>query len=191
MKDFKRIGIVYMGVFAVISLLWWGCGPPPSDASLKRHFNNKRPELERLVTMMDEDWNMCRIASDFTASQDHAGAPCRMASEFTSSGAPWPESEWGISKQRWNEYRKMFGKTGLSEGMTRPFSSSDVVLIVWSAGIAIAGTSVGYVHCGRPQNGYGHTQPPCLENNDSGYDSTGAYRYKKVAQDWYIYEEST
>jgi hypothetical protein len=177
-KVFKIVGIVCFGILVGISLVWWGCGQP-SDASLERRFNKERPEFERLVGMMDEDRNMSRIAPDFTWRQD-------------TLAWPRPESEWGISKQRWNDYRNLFSKTGLSDGVTRPDKSSDTLLDVWSWGLAIGGTSVSYLHCGPPRNSYTHTAPPCLQTKDSGrveYDKWEGYRYKKIAQDWYIYEQ--
>jgi hypothetical protein len=62
--------------------------------------------LDRLVEMMDEDWQMARIAPDFTWRQDILAWPR-------------PESEWGISKGRWDDYRSMFRKVGAKDGTTR------------------------------------------------------------------------
>jgi len=132
--------------------------------------------------MMDEDWQMARIAPDFTWRQD-------------SLAWPRPESEWGISKGRWDEYRNLFSKVGAKDGTTRREKSSDIIIDVWSWGIVPAGVSVGYLHCGQPRKGYVHTEEPCIENRESGSGMHGrstsyGYRYRKVAQDWYIYEES-
>jgi hypothetical protein len=180
-KVFKIFGIVCFGILVGISLLWWGCGPhQPSDASLERRFNKERPEFERLVAMMDEDRNMSRIAPTFTWRQDTVAWPR-------------PESEWGISNERWDDYKRLFSKTGLDDGVTRPDKSSDTLLHVWSWGIVPAGIGVSYLHCGPPRDGYLHTAVPCLQNKDSGrgeYDPGDAYRYKKIAPDWYIFEES-
>jgi hypothetical protein len=181
MKAFKIVGIVCFGTLAGISLLWWGCKPhQPSDASLERRFDRERPEFERLVRMMEEDWNMSRIAPDFTWRQDNVAWPR-------------PESEWGISNERWNDYKRLFSQTGLDDGITRPEKSSDTLLDVWSWGLVVGGRSVSYVHCGPPRDGSAHTVPPCLQDKDSGRveESPGdAYRFKKIAPDWYIFEES-
>jgi len=132
--------------------------------------------------MMDEDWHMSRIAPDFTWRQD-------------SLAWPRPESEWGISKERWDHYRRLFLQAGIREGTTRREGSSDILLDVWSWGIVPAGVSVSYLYCGPPQRGYVHTEPPCIEKKDSGAGMHGdsssyRYRYKKIADHWYIYEES-
>jgi len=180
MKLLRIIKLTSIGALAVISSLWSGCGPHrPSDESLEKQFNKQRPNFERLVRMMDEDWQTSRIAPAFTWRQDNVSWPR-------------PESEWGISKQRWNDYRTMFVETGLRDGTTRRENSSDVLLDVWSGGIVPSGVSISFLHCEPPRNGYTHTEPPCNEKKDSGRaDGNGnAYRYKKIAQDWYIIEES-
>jgi len=183
MKFLRIAGLVCAAILAVISLLWWGCGPhQPSDASLERQFNKHRPNLDRIVAMMDEDWQMSRIAPDFTWKQNNLGWPR-------------PESEWGISKARWDDYRKIFIQAGCERGTTRREKSSDVILNVWSWGIVPAGVGVSYLHCGSPRNGYTHTEPPCTDNRESGsglhgHSTSYGYRYKKIAPDSYIYEES-
>jgi hypothetical protein len=183
MKLLKIVGIVCLGILTMVSLLWWGCAPhQPSDQTLEKRFYKQRSDLEHLIAMMDEDWQMCSIAPNFTYRQDNAAWPR-------------PESEWGISAERWNEYRKMFTQANFKEGVTRPEKSSDVVVHVWSWGIVPSGTSVNYLHFGTPRNGYTNTEPPCLEKRDSGagmYGSSSSYgyRYKKIAGDWYIYEQS-
>ncbi len=183
MKLLKILGFVCVGVLAVISLLWWGCAPhQPSDQSLEKRFYKQRADLERLVAIMDEDWRMSRIAPEFTWRQD-------------SVAWPRPESQWGISRQRWDDYRRIFAQAGFEGGTTRREKSSDVMVVVWSWGIVPSGISVSYLHCGPPRNGYTHTEPPCIEKRDSGsgmhgHSTSYCYRYKKITEDWYIYEES-
>lgn len=167
----------------MVSLLWWGCGPhQPSDQSLERKFYKQRPVFEGLVAMMNQDWQMSRIDSGFTWRQDNVAWPR-------------PESEWGISRKRWDDYRKIFRQADIDGGTTRPEKSSDVIIGVWSWGIVPAGISVSYLHCGQPRNGYVTTEPPCIQKRDSGAgmypNSTSyGYRYKKIAENWYIYEQS-
>jgi hypothetical protein len=183
MKFLKILGLL-LAVFVVLLIsLWWACSPhQPSDAELERQFKKHRTDLDRLVEMMDEDWQMARIAPDFTWRQDILAWPR-------------PESEWGISKGRWDDYRSMFRKVGAKDGTTRRQKSSDIIIDIWSWGIVPAGIDVGYLHCGQPRNGYAHTEQPCIENQDSGRGMHGqstsyGYRYSKIAPDWYIYQES-
>jgi len=183
MKVLKILGFTITGIVVLLAGLWWGCSPhQPSDAELQKRFESRQAHLKRLVEMMDQDWGMCRIAPDFTWRQDNVA---------------WPraESEWGISRQRWDEYRTIFLRAGFKDGTTRPENSSDIIVSAWSWGIVSSGISVGYLHCGTPLNGYAHTEPPCIENHESGKgmygDSTSyGYRYKRIAPDWYIYEQA-
>jgi hypothetical protein len=181
MKVLKILGLVCVCVVGMISLLWWGCGPhQPSDQSLEKRFYKQRPDLERLVAMMNEDSQMSRIAPDFTWRQDTVAWPR-------------PESQWGISGKRWDEYREIFSRAGFADGTTR--RGADVIVDVWSWGIVPAGISVGYLHCGQTRNGYASGAPPCGEKRDSGtgmygHSTSFGYRYKKITEDWYILEES-
>jgi hypothetical protein len=91
MRFLKFLGFTCIGILALISLLWWLLRPnQPSDQALEQRFYKQRPVLERLVAMMDEDWQMARIADDFTWRQD-------------SVAWPRPELEWGISRKRWED----------------------------------------------------------------------------------------
>ena len=133
-------GLIFIGLlivcFAVFSSLWWGYGPyQPNDFLLEWQFNRQKTNLERLVSMMNEDRQMTRIAYDFTWKRDNAGWPR-------------PESEWGISKQRWDDYRRLFSQAGVKNGTVRAENSSDVQLIVWDWGLSVGGTSIGFLYCG-------------------------------------------
>jgi len=186
----KSIGIKLLEILSIavgsllilIMVLWVACTPrQPTDASLLRQFNQHQSDLERIAAMMDEDWGMSRIAPDFTWRQDTVAWPR-------------PESEWGISKSRWDEYRELFRKAGIESGTTRREKSSDIIFYVWTWGIVPAGINVGYLHCGQPRNGYAHTEEPCIGRQVSGKGMHGqsrsyGYRYTKIDPDWYIYEE--
>jgi hypothetical protein len=194
MKFLKILGLL-LAVFAVLLVsLWWAIGPvwlltgpwwpfsrpKPSDAELQRQFKMHRADFDQLIEMMDEDRQMSRIAPDFTWRQDNVA---------------WPraESEWGISKARWDEYRGIFRRVGAKDGITRSEKSSDITIDIWSWGLAIGGTSVAYLHCGQPRNGYAHIEAPCIEGKDSGRmqgQHGDGYRYRKIEPDWFIYEES-
>ena len=67
MKLLKILGFVAASTMILLVSLWWAFGPnQPSDAELEQHFNQHRTDLERLIGMMNEDWQMSRIAPDFT-----------------------------------------------------------------------------------------------------------------------------
>jgi hypothetical protein len=183
LKLAKITGFILAGICALVALLWWGCGPhQPSDQSLELQFKEQRVALERLVAMSDEDWQMARIAPDFLGRQDNGSWPR-------------PESDWGISTKRWNDYREIFTEAHIQDGLTRREKSSDILIGVWSWGIVPAGVSLDYLHCGLPKHGYTHTERACFEQKESGSGLYGSsksygYRYKKISEDWFILEES-
>jgi hypothetical protein len=172
-----------IAVLALISLLSVGCGTAvPSDESLERRFYKQRAALARLVEMMDQDSQIIRVNSDFIGRRDNGAWPR-------------PESEWGISAQRWDDYRKIFGQTGFKEGTSRAVGSDDVLVIVYTEGLVTSGRAISYLHCGLKTNQQTYAEPPCTERRASGFGKYGGspsygYRYKKLTEDWYIYEQS-
>jgi hypothetical protein len=75
-----------------------------------------RAALERLVEMMDEDSQIIRVDSNFIGRRDNGAWPRR-------------ESEWGISAQRWGDYRKIFGQTSFKEGTSRAVARTTSLLL--------------------------------------------------------------
>jgi len=129
--------------------------------------------------MSDEDPQMSRIATDFLWKKDNVGWPR-------------PQSEWGISQQRWDEYKKIFKRADFDDGVTR--WGNDVKVGVWSWGIVPAGTSISYLHCGAPSRDSISQDPACTEREETGTGKYGnsssyGYRYKKLTDGWYILEE--
>jgi hypothetical protein len=182
-KPLRIAGYICIAILAVLALLWWGFGPfRPSDQALEWRFSRHRTDLELLLTMMVQDSKMTRIASDFLWTQD-------------SVAWPRPQSEWGIPEQRWEQYRKIFDQDGFKGGTSRDPESGDVEVIVWARGIVPAGVSLSYLYCGPHQEKSTDPEPPCVEKKDSGSGTYGSssslrYSYKKIAKNWYIYEQS-
>ena len=183
MKWVKLLGLV--GVFivgAILLLLWWVGPNQPSDETLQKQFYRKRPDLERLAAMLAEDSQMTRIAPDFLWTQDTVAWPR-------------PESQWGISRVRWEEYKSLFSRANVDKGAVSGGKSREARFIVYSWGIVPAGVSVSYLHCGQPDPGYVPTEPACIDQKDSGAGMYGpstsyGYRYKKITQGWFILEQS-
>jgi hypothetical protein len=148
---------------------------PPSDASLERRFQEHSADLEQIVKMMEQDVHMERIAEGFTRNDDWDKHPMRQR---------------GISDERWNQYREIFRRAGVPKGTER--QSDDIEIIAWTAGLAIAGTSLSYLHCGKSSAANQNFYPPCLERKESGRieENGDLIRYKRIQGDWYIYEFS-
>jgi hypothetical protein len=183
MKFVKILGLVGVGIIAVISLArWWMKPHQPSDQALVKRFYARRADLDRLVVMLGEDSQMSRIAPDFLSTQD-------------SAAWPRPESQWGISRVRWDEYKRLFNRVGIDDGAVSGGKSKDALLIVYSWGIVPSGFSVGYLHCGQPDYGFVPSEPACAEQKDSGtgmygHSTSFGYRYRKIAEGWFILEQS-
>src|SRR5215469_14792686 len=79
--------------------LFLGCSQIPSDAKLKELFYANRDGFNRLVELSDQDAQVLRIDVDFTDSD--------------------PQNNWRLSLERWQEYRVLFRKLGLSDGLER------------------------------------------------------------------------
>jgi len=129
--------------------------------------------------MSDEDPQMSRIADDFLWKQDNFAWPR-------------PQSEWGISERRWDEYRKIFKRADIDDGVSR--QGDDVKVLVWSWGIVPAGASISYLHCGSPPKESIFRDPACVERKETGtgmygQSSSFGYRYKKLTDEWYVLEE--
>ena len=178
----RRLGFVSLGgvgglVAAGVALFFWSA-QPPSDAALQSRFEKDRPALEAIVVMMEENPHMTRIADDFLLKDDQG----------------WPRAvgHGGISIARWDQYRAEFHQARLHNGTMRLANSSDVKLLVWSFGLVTGGSSVSYLHCGTPTAGLKHLDPPCQGDLDSGSGTSGeeSYRFKRLTDRWFIYQES-
>ena len=163
MRMLRILGYICVGLLVAFSLVWWGLGPnKPSDSTLKSRFQKQRGDLERVVVMSAEDSQMSRIASDFLWRQDNLSWPR-------------PQAEWGITEQRWDEYRRIFKQADFRDGVTR--WGNDVKVGVWSWGTVPAGISVNYLHCGAPSK---ESVAACIERKDTGagkYANSSSFGY--------------
>jgi hypothetical protein len=182
MRIVKPACFAGIAVLSGISLLWLGCGVAPSDESLEKRFHQQRVALEHLVAMMNEDSQIIRVSPNFIGKRDNGAWPR-------------PESEWGISAQRWDDYKRLFGQTGFKEGTSRAIESADVLVLVYTEGLVTSGSATSYLHCGPKTDRQTYVEPPCAERKASGSGMYGSstsygYRYKKLTEDWYIYQQS-
>ena len=180
----RWIGRIIAGMLCVFllgigTLLWFLFGlDRPSERFLQQNFIRHRPEIDRLVQMKAEDK---QVPDVYAYAESNTG--------FPGDGIP------RMSEKRFNEYVPLFKSTGLETVMSR--GPDDVYLGAWANGF-IHGTHVGYLHCGPGGNGSQNSFAtwPCTERKEagSGEDDTVhngfyyAYRYKRIAQDWYVLE---
>lgn len=149
-------------------LLLNGCFSEPAESDIGLLFRAKRPILERLVEMSNEDYertSVTRIAPDFTRLENNWGWPR-------------PENELGMSVERWEEYKKLFQAAEVHTGLDRAGEDSEgVMFFVWGFGIADNSQSKGIVYFPKPPLNI------AVESQ--------RVTYKPLADGWYYYEWAT
>jgi hypothetical protein len=183
-SDLARVGVaasklarlLLLGIVSVFSLLMfllWSCDAP-SDTTLRSQFQSHRFELDTLARMSQEDADGIRITDNFTRlEKDWAWAR--------------PNSKTGITREKWNQYRRLFREVELS-GLDKDKVGN--VYLVAATGFIAGRTTKGFVHCIN----FGDrdkTFLPCVEQRDRGQvEEAGdnSYSYRKLAQNWYIFE---
>src|SRR6185437_8561651 len=166
---------VALGWASARALEWFWSAP--SDDSLMKQFNKHRGDLETLVSMAETDSSMNRIADDFIWRKDTVAWPR-------------PESQWGITAYRWNDYRKLFRKVGLSDGFSED-DQGDIYFISYTAGSVVSGMSKGFVYCRKTESSP-NAFLPCTERHLSGKhegaEGNGS-EYRQLAEHWYLYSD--
>ena len=125
--------------------------------------------------MSQEDANGIRITGTFKSLENDWG---------------WarPKSKKGITREKWNEYQRLFREVDLS-GLDKD-KVGNVYLVAHATDLVTGGSTKGFVHCinfGDPSK----TFLPCVEQRDSGrVEDAGAkgYSYRKLGENWYIFE---
>jgi hypothetical protein len=117
---------------ALLSLMLLGsCSTLPRDAKLKQIFYGNRDDFNRLVQMSAQDPQLTRI--DF---------------DFTDSG---PRKNVGLSEDRWQQYRVLFQKLGLTDGLGRSTETPPTIFFyVQCEGSAIDGDCKGLAYSEKP-----------------------------------------
>lgn len=142
--------------------------PFPTDAELSERLAQLRTDVEKPVTMAQEDNELIRIAPDFTWTR-------------SSMGWPRPDSELGFSLERWNEYRRVFQILGLEAGILRPWDQPNAIyLIAQTKSLGIAGSCKGYAYSEVPleplcQSLDQDRGPLRLESASSHWAGTGTF----------------
>src|SRR6266478_6635535 len=121
----KRLALSIVGVIAVLCVIAFGARSwlsqhinttHPTDSVLEARFQQHEVEFALLVDMSHVDLKVVRISPEFT---------------WLDHNAAWPrsESELGFSKERWNEYRKLFKTLELDGGILQDTEGGITYLI--------------------------------------------------------------
>ena len=142
----------------------------PGDGDLQETFRQHEADFNRLVSMSNVDSKVIRIAPSFTRLDDNYAWPR-------------PDSELGFSKERWDEYRKLFSSLRLTEGLERPADEPEVILMIASTkGLSLGGSMKGYAYSPNDLS-------PILDSlenvpNDS---LNGKPVYRRIKPHWYLF----
>jgi hypothetical protein len=146
----------------------------PSDDSLIQNFQSHEADFDQLIRMAAEGSKVVRIASDFT---------------WTEKSAAWPrpESELGFSKERWDEYRRLFKKLDLDAGILN-YQPDLVFLVASTQGLLTGGSGKGYVYSLKEPS-------PIVESlkdvSFEGSEKSMNFAYKKLKGHWYLFYDVT
>jgi hypothetical protein len=103
-------------------------------------------------------------------------------------GGARPKSKRGITREKWNEYRRLFREVELS-GLDKD-KAGNVYFVAFATDFVGGGTTKGFVHCVN----FGDRDKaflPCVDQRDSGQVEEAGYKgysYRKLGQNWYIFE---
>ncbi len=141
----------------------------PADADLEKRFHENRKDFDELIEMSKSDSKVVRISLDFTWLDN-------------SVAWPRPKSELGFSEERWNQYRSVFKKLGLNEGIARPLDTDTTYLIGSTEGLVTGGSSKGYAYSAK--------ELPTVSGSLDDYERSSPKTrpaYKRIEENWYLY----
>jgi hypothetical protein len=147
---------------------------PPSDAALKRRFEQHRVALQEFVQMSKADSEIVRITSaQFEATNGEV---------YSDS-----EGEKALPQRRRAEYTRRLRALDMREAMFNRAGTGEVYIGAQTLGIGAIKSYYGYVYCPQPPT----VRPsylPCINGNDSG--GWSSVRYARLDRNWYIYKVS-
>lgn len=159
--------------------------PHPSDSTLTQNFYDHEADFKMLVMMANEDSKTRTIDTTFVGFDGPSWI-------YLYEDKPWPssESELGFTKQRWDEYRRLFSNLHLGSGLDRKhdmpgaiFFTSSIDCFEISKYEETAVTRKGYVY--NPQLIH-----DSLTGSLDGIElNRPAIFYKKLNDNWYLYYE--
>jgi hypothetical protein len=169
-------GSVLLVLASALALLIASC-TPPSIESLARRFPSERGDLETIIRMSDQDAGLSVIDPNWLQLRD--------GPQFSAFD---PKS--GITEARWDEYRRIFLRHDITQGIRRYQPNGDAFIIVKSEGILDNGYSNGFLYCGP---GPEHSFPPCSSKQEGGIHpyrvGDEAYSFIRLSDRWYAFSQ--
>ena len=179
-KTILKITLAVLAVPALMAAIFGGCAlvvssiftsgdiPHRSDEELIANFQSHRAEFDRMLQMINEDNGLDRVDSYWT----HPENPGTV----------------GISQARIDEYRRLFQSAGVPRGFSAFQTKDNVEFIASSQGLAVSGSSKGYLFAKRP--------PPRIVENLDTYRALKTEvspvfpAYRHIEGNWYLFFEA-
>ena len=156
----RKIGR-FMALIICLSLLL-GCDRTPRDAKLREVFYANKDAFNELVSMSQQDRALTRIRFELTVMK---------------KGLEFVENE-GLSVDRWQEYRILFKKLGLAEGLERPQAYPSAILFhLYCEGSAIDADCKGFAYSAKPLS------PLATSLNTM----RPGYVFEQLCPNWYLF----
>jgi hypothetical protein len=146
-----------------------------SDAALIRNFELHEQDFDTLIEMAKVDSHVVRIAYDFTWLDNNYHWPR-------------PDSEIGLTKERWDDYKRIFSKLGLKEGLSWS-SDGSIVLVASTRGMSTDGSAKGYAFSTKPLAPTFDSLDNIASEIRNGKLKPGVPVYRKIKEGWYLYYE--
>jgi hypothetical protein len=159
----KRLVSPY-GLIAIVSLvLLFSCDRAlVPDAKLGEVFYTNRGDFSKLAVMSQQDPSIVRIKSDLTLMQTKSGII----------------KNAGLAEHRWQEYRILFKKLGVTEGLARDEAYPSAVLFyARCVGSAIDADCKGYAYSEKSLS-------PIASSLNS---PSPGYVFKPLYPNWYLF----
>lgn len=143
--------------------------PHPSDEWLLKNFQANEKDFNLLAQMAEDDSGMVRISYTSTSTIDE-GVMSNSKSRFK------------MTNERWNEYKKLFSKLGLKDGIVN--NQPDAVYFYASSeGVIMGGSVKGYAYLKKEPEGLVNSLDDITFKNSNKSINTA---YRKIKDKWYL-----
>src|SRR5215510_31998 len=161
-----------------------------SDSVMIKKFIRHKADFNLLVKMASEDSRASFIGSHFVGLENEGAWPPTI---YLDEDKDWPrsESEMGFSRQRWDEYRKLFKRLNLQYGIDRKHEMPDAIF--FTASIDLSPLDEDYN--ARIKKGYVYSANGMYNSLTGSLDGTKINRpatfFKKMndRDHWYLFYE--
>jgi hypothetical protein len=142
--------------------------PHKADQELIANFQSHRTEFNRLLQMINEDRDLKRVDNDWTFPEN-------------------PQAI-GIAQERIDKYRTLFRQAGVPRGFSAFQSSDYIEFIASSQGLAVSGSSKGYLYAKEPP-------PRVIDNLDTYRAQESKFSpafpvFRHIEGNWYLFFEA-